>query len=318
MLITLKRIHETAREIASREHASTMLIFSDILWCWLHYGVTREDYAIFDFALRSGLSRSKIVGYRKYLQLEKWFNISEARELVDNKRGFLKNYGEFLGREWLTLADATESQARAFFERHARVIQKPEDSEQGRGIRRWESADVLANPSLFSEVFTRGGILEECLVQHPEMSRINDKCVNTIRVNSVVDGSGKVEIFSAVIIAGASDAPINHLHAGGVMYPVDLKTGRVYAWGLNFRREKFYEHPSTGIFMPGFQVPMWKEVLEMVERAALKIPQARLIGWDVALTPERPVLIEANFRAGNTTYQWWDKGGAWKFLSSKR
>ena len=157
MLNSLKNIHETARKIAARERVSAVRIFADILWCWLRYGATREDYEIHDFVRLSGVARGNVVGYKKYLLLEKWFNAPETKAKVDNKRGFLENYGEFLGREWLALAGTAEDRVRAFFERHARVIQKPEDSSQGKGVRRWESADVLAAPALFSEVI-RGGV----------------------------------------------------------------------------------------------------------------------------------------------------------------
>lgn len=151
------------------------------------------------------------------------------------------------------------------------------------------------------------------------MAEINPGSVNTIRVNSVIDTHGNVEVFSAVLRAGArADVVVDNSHSGGIAYPIDIPTGIVYAVGLNFKNEKFVVHPSTGKIVLGFKVPLWNECLEMVRRAAKKFPQARFIGWDVAITEMRPVLIEANFGPGGDLYQRWDKGGAWNFLKSKR
>ncbi|MBQ4196045.1 MAG: hypothetical protein II622_08030, partial [Thermoguttaceae bacterium] len=44
----------------------------------------------------------------------------------------------------------------------------------------------------------------------------------------------------------------------------------------------------------GFQVPRWNEALEFVRKAAQVVPTTRVIGWDVALSRDGWVLIEAN------------------------
>jgi hypothetical protein len=53
-------------------------------------------------------------------------------------------------------------------------------------------------------------------------------------------------------------------------------------------------HPVTDVKIRGFQVPFWKESLEMVKDAALRHPQNRSIGWDVVITEKGPGLIEGN------------------------
>ena len=314
----MSRIWKTAKDIAAREHASALAVFADILWCYVRYGATRDDYLTHDFVRLRRRERANIVGYKKYLQLEKWFNDPATQRIVDNKRGFLKNYGEFLGRDRLIIDESTEAQIREFLSRHESVVQKQEDGKQGIGIRFLDCKKLLASPDAFAETVKAGGLLEERVTQHAEMAKINASSVNTIRISTVIDGNGNAEIFSAAIFAGGPGAETSNLHAGAVAYPVDLKSGRVYAWGINRKGEHVLEHPGSGLFMPGFQVPMWPEITDMVERAALKNPKARLVGWDVAITPTRPILFEANFGMGNEAYQWWDKGGKWRYLKSKR
>ena len=58
--------------------------------------------------------------------------------------------------------------------------------------------------------------------------------------------------------------------------------------------EHFEEHPETGARILGLQLPYLDEVLDLAREAASILPQARCMGWDVALTPSGPVLMEGN------------------------
>jgi len=60
----------------------------------------------------------------------------------------------------------------------------------------------------------------------------------------------------------------------------------------------FGEHPVTGVAITGFQVPLYNEVLELVDRLARRVPAFPYIGWDIAITPSGPVVIEGNHNSG--------------------
>ena len=67
------------------------------------------------------------------------------------------------------------------------------------------------------------------------------------------------------------------------------------------RLERFDVHPVTGTAFVGFQLPMWDEVLATVRSIARKaylLPQCHYLGWDVALTPDGPAVIEGNWQQG--------------------
>ena len=48
----------------------------------------------------------------------------------------------------------------------------------------------------------------------------------------------------------------------------------------------------------GFQLPLWNETLNLVKQAALCFLPIRTIGWDIAISPRGPVIMEANM--------WWN------------
>lgn len=53
-------------------------------------------------------------------------------------------------------------------------------------------------------------------------------------------------------------------------------------------------HPDTGVALQDYLVPFFKESIEMVTKAHLYMYGIHSIGWDVAVTPDGPMLIEAN------------------------
>ena len=53
-------------------------------------------------------------------------------------------------------------------------------------------------------------------------------------------------------------------------------------------------HPMTGIQLEGFQVPMFFEACELAKKASKVVPQVRYVGWDIAITPDGPALVEGN------------------------
>ena len=75
---------------------------------------------------------------------------------------------------------------------------------------------------------------------------------------------------------------------------LDVDTGIVTTQGADLMEHRFLLHPTTGLTIPGFQVPQWEQVRRTVEEAVTLVPNAIIVGWDVAVTAQGPVLIEGN------------------------
>ncbi len=56
------------------------------------------------------------------------------------------------------------------------------------------------------------------------------------------------------------------------------------------------KHPVTGEVIVGFQIPFWNQIIELVKELAYVVPQVRYVGWNIAITEKRPILIEGNYR----------------------
>ena len=54
-------------------------------------------------------------------------------------------------------------------------------------------------------------------------------------------------------------------------------------------------HPDTNVGLTGVVIPQWSEVTRLILRASETVPGFLVQGWDVALTPRGPVLLEVNW-----------------------
>ena len=54
--------------------------------------------------------------------------------------------------------------------------------------------------------------------------------------------------------------------------------------------------------LTGYQIPLWDQVMSLCLKAATRIPQMGYVGWDVAITEDGPLFIEANNLPGHDAF----------------
>lgn len=190
------------------------------------------------------------------------------------------------------------------------LILKPRRAANARGIEHWRKAPdgyhrlhpepapgpPLDWPGLLHRAAAghpgRGGMLvQPMLPLHPALRAV------------IPSGSPAARI----VTGHAADGPIEPLHAsfvrpypgqmvsnGGARRQVDLATGRLLP------PEPGRHRPAFGAVdlapdLEGVALPDWPRALALVLEAHAALPgRAVLLGWDVAFTPDGPVLIEVN------------------------
>lgn len=192
-------------------------------------------------------------------------------------------------------------------ERENHIFCKALDAECGNGIfslSRGEDGGYLLNDCPTSQKDVEayvGGLTYQSLVQrrvrqHPEMSRLYPKSINTIRLVTIRNRhTGEIEHFHSLLRVGARGNVVDNWAQGGVCVAID-KEGILAAeayfkppYGLHTRL-----HPDTGVVFEGFKVPYYREAVELCRRFHKRIDFIPAIGWDVAITPEGPCIIEGN------------------------
>lgn len=138
-------------------------------------------------------------------------------------------------------------------------------------------------------------ILQEPVAQHADLDRLHPPSVNTLRVITIRSG-GRARLFLTFLRIGAGGSTVDNFSAGGVMVSVNPATGRLVGRGLKggMRFRWLDAHPDTGVPFDGYPIPFAREAFDLARSFHDRIVHIHSIGWDVAITPDGPTLIEGN------------------------
>lgn len=291
----------------------------DCIYCIIRYGCGPSQYFEGDFyKLRSFERERTYTKYRGY-KAKKIFNDSRFIHICTNKVDFNRFFSNYVKRNWIYCKDATDDELSAFLIANNKIMAKPNSQSKGKGVFVLDRS--LPDDELVRLVVGKDIVLEQFLVQHPNMC-FDNKSINTIRVNTILDSNGVAHIIKAALRCGVGDSVVDNYSAGGIVYPINVEYGRIEGPGIgksNLYNKWLYVHPGSSVFMIGKQIPFWKELLEMVNNAAKSLPQVRLVGWDVAITNNGVELIEGNTRPGASVIEnMGHERGFWKKMLSYR
>ncbi|WP_193369771.1 sugar-transfer associated ATP-grasp domain-containing protein [Pelagibius marinus] len=137
-------------------------------------------------------------------------------------------------------------------------------------------------------------LIQDRIVQHPDLARLNGSSVNCLRIITYLDDEGVAKVVSALLKVGRANSEIDNATGGGMIAAVDLETGRTGTFVEIFNEHRFTHHPDSGEQIADFPVPYLTEALELTKTVHRLLPYPRHLGWDVAISPDGPLLIEPN------------------------
>ncbi len=241
--------------------------------------------------------------------LQNELNDPNAKDIADDKfqfrrtlaaRGFpvIHELFRILGSGEIRNADdqaIDESTARQILDAHnAPVFVKPISGSFG------ADAFILVVGGDRGRLFNdcAGFIVQPVLEQHEALASLKPQTINGIRIDTLLIGDRCIS-SGAVLKIGKGDAVVDNGGQGGMLIQVDLETGQLIGRArqkARFDPGVYLRHPETDFPFAGFKIPFWDDLRTLVANAARALPQLPTLGWDVALTPTGPVLIEANRR----------------------
>ena len=121
-------------------------------------------------------------------------------------------------------------------------------------------------------------------------------------MHTVLEGD-RARAFSTILRMGRAGRRFDGLGAGGVGVSVDVESGRLAASGLvrTGGDTGWYDrHPDTGVVFDGLALPFFEEAKTLSCQFHESLPFFHTIGWDMAFTPDGPLVIEGNENWGAT------------------
>ena len=180
------------------------------------------------------------------------------------------------------------------------IIKDP-DLDMGQGVGRITSSELreLKNdpPRIIQPIYKN----------HPELLAFLPPNAPLCTVRILTGRTGNTfSIFTSYFRIGDSDQIIDNLSKGGLLVELDITSGEML-WGVNYemmqgrvRPKKLPKHPKASQEFRGQTIPYYQEACQVCLSAHEKIASdIQSVGWDVAISREGPLLIEANIFAGS-------------------
>ena len=278
---------------------STVLMWSNIIFNSVKYNISPQEYFQFAFFELKGMEKRKWAGTGTMYEYQLKMNPKSERDILDDKRKFFKSYSKFVLHKTASLEDLKniEQLSIDFINISSnKIVLKVSDGKCATQVE-VKSTKEFGTPKdliLFMEN-NNYDLVEEFIVQHPELSKLSPSAVNTVRIITQLNSKNEVDILGCRQRISVNSS-VDNLAAGNIAACIDIKTGVINSPAIysDICKDEVTVHPLTKVPIVGFTIPFWKEAMDMVKNAALLHPQNRSIGWDVVITENGPGLIEGN------------------------
>lgn len=143
-------------------------------------------------------------------------------------------------------------------------------------------------------------VIQKEMKQHPDMARLNDSSVNSLRIYSVLGLDGITTVYSSVVRMGVGGAKVDNYSAGGVGCGIK-EDGTLRDYGYNKKGERLEYHPTSNVKFENYKIPSYSKAVDLVKKAHPMVAHFRSVAWDIAIDEAgNPILIEANLCRGGT------------------
>ncbi|OWV21558.1 hypothetical protein B7982_10620 [Fibrobacter sp. UWB2] len=302
--------NSVVKKISGKSH------FFDIFLSRIIIGVPFDRYVDFCFYDKPWKVR------REYL-FNEWkyyvkYNPGVTRGNHDDKSDIFSKCLPYLKREVLKTHNLSLDAFKVFVQGKKSFFYKPLDGDSGRGVEKiLVTGDI---DTLYTEVLKKGvGILEETVIQHKDMNRMNPNLVQTIRF-FVCKGSAQTKIvFTALRTSLKDNVCVDNAGFGGAFANVDLNTGMISTNAFSeiaalkgdfdvrlVNDAGLVKHPVTGTIFKGFKIPFFDEASAFVLEISNKVDfyGRALLGFDIAISEKGPILIEVNANRPGISELW--------------
>lgn len=201
------------------------------------------------------------------------------------------------------------------------LFSKPDDACQGVGARRWWAqpdanykneeghcvdADTLV-AVLKEQSYDAAVLLQPRMRNHPLVQRLTGSTLASIRVFTMRGPNMPPQVLVGFISLPVGDETGSNSTFNVVRAPIDQTTGRLGSAydqsTLAGVTNPLARHPHTKERIEGFRLPDWDRIVGLARAAHECLSDIALVGWDIALTPQGPLIIEGNRTPAGTTPQ---------------
>jgi len=296
--IDLKKFIHFLEYARIKSGKNSFVLLMDVFFSIFRYNISIMDYFYFRFFLKDHNDRITWAGTGYMYEYQLKMNPKKTRYLLEDKIKFLNKYSSFINHSFLTLDELIIDSSKILKlinNKSFNVVFKDSLGQCGNGVKVMPLNSVNLNNLIHDMKKDGYNMVEEFINQHDELHNLSPSGLNTVRIFTQLDKQNNVTILGCRLRISINST-VDNLAAGNMAVVVDTHSGTVISEGVfsDITKLNCAFHPISGVQLKGFQVPFWKETINLVKKAALFDTSNRSVGWDIAITNEGPELIEGN------------------------
>lgn len=196
------------------------------------------------------------------------------------------------------------------------LYMKPINAGKGKNVRKFDYNDevfkidekvVLEQDILKLIEDQKGWFISQTVHQADYLNKIYDKTTNTLRMIALKNYDTNIfELFFAVQRIGTKQTiPVDNGSRGGLVCNVNIETGELSEAKSLHSLTVHAVHPDSKSQLKGTKIPGWQAIKNDIVELSNEFPYLNFIAWDVLVTEQGPVIIEANTSSGVNIIQIW-------------
>ena len=289
--IDKEKLDKLANDIAKRNNKSVSYVKKDMIKNFLQYGIGYTDYLKGDYINLTKEQKKTFVTTKSFYKLLRYLNNPKYDACMSDKIVFNRIFDKYLKREWIDLRLTSLDEFKKFIKNKKTIFAKPPTDFGGHGIKKIVVKDIENVEELYKELKEKKlNLIEDGIVQHKELDKINPYAVNSFRVLTLVK-DGKAYLLNNALRINVDDNPA--IGCSDAYMRLNEK-GEVCSRVIDDVANIYEEHPLAKIKFNTVKVPYVKEAFDMALEAALIVPEVRYVGWDIAISENGPVIMEGN------------------------
>lgn len=300
--MNFKNMFKTIDKIHTLSGKSKVFIFFDMIICALRYQSGYVDYLLFEMWRLNVKERETVLTRGKNNIFVKYYNNKEFNHIFLNKNEFNSVFKDYLNREYIILNGKNKDEFNKFLKGKKIIFCKPTSGTHGDSMEKIVVRDFKGD--LYNYLYNKNLVLvEEVVIQCSEMNKLYPYAINTVRIITVNRYDNKQLVVAAYQRIGNHGYIVDNYNGGGMVVPINEKTGVIEYPAVDKLKNIYYKHPMTNTDIVGFKVPKYKEAVKLALKASKVVKEIRYVGWDIAITDKGPVIIEGNEYPGHDIYQ---------------
>jgi hypothetical protein len=181
---------------------------------------------------------------------------------------------------------------------------KPVSSYGGHGIRRIQKVDGSlfegGQSVMLDEIWedlsphmARGVVMEAVIQNAAKIRDMNPSSLNTFRVITFSHPSKGWQPICSYLRVGRGNSVVDNRSSGGLVVQIDSDGTAVKAVDMESRTD-YSHHPDHGAPIAGVVIEEFSDCVQFAVDASAHFSQMGVLGWDIALTEDGPMVVEVN------------------------